>query len=609
MICVDLCIFLTTTRVKTYLREGRVEKELVRLLRGAHQSLHYCGGAGLITDSKRWRKELQKKLETSDFMVKRLIDLKSASELKEIVRPEDQSPHDDPHTSHTKQEDFVKEYGIWLGRQAKRLFPQYSNYMYDFEGAPVWRYAVHYIVFDRRHVAIVFPSRGMRKNAIILHECPDEASALVDSLESLIALLGKTPETPTDVRGKMVSGTVDSDKERESAANHRPSIRERLQIAITGCRDHIQAFWRNTREEHWKRVRHYARAHTKQVVLLVLLLFLLIAFRGQVSAAFQWSFAESLSLFWQPGWKLWDGKTALATSIILFLASFVWLMCLSQQRHRVELLDREEKFVAGAIDLLKNANNSLYYYGGIGLIGDYDGWKRELQTKLMTREFLIKRLIDLRSVDAFHKMLSHVKEEERKEMVDNYRAWRETHAQYARAELNNFFYHFEGAPIWKFAIHCVVFDSRTIAIVYPSRGMYKNAIFIHGNEKAAKALVESIESMISYLRKSPEKPDEIRSDSTSTGKLLEDHHEAPDALNNRDETLVRKLLQECDEARKTFLKSSEAMISFLNNIPSFGNKTDTNLTEKLPSTRSRRRGSRTSENSADKIENDGTKKD
>lgn len=56
---VNLYILLTTSRVKTCLREGQVERELVRLLRGSRQSLYYCGGAGLITDNKHWRKELQ----------------------------------------------------------------------------------------------------------------------------------------------------------------------------------------------------------------------------------------------------------------------------------------------------------------------------------------------------------------------------------------------------------------------------------------------------------------------------------------------------------------------------------------------------------------------
>jgi hypothetical protein len=484
-ICIDIYILLTTSRVKTYLRERRVERELVRLLRGARQSLYYCGGAGLITDSKRWRKELQKKLETSDFMVKRLIDLKSASDLKKIVRPKEQSPQDDPRK---EEEEFVKDYGEWLARQARRLFPKYSNYMYDFEGAPVWRYAVHYVIFDRRHVAIVFPSRGMHKNAIILHKCPDEASALVDSLESLIALLGKTPETPSDVEKKMLAPPQDGDKDGGSEADSRLGIKAWLRTLPARCRDHIQDFWKDAREDHWRRVRQYARAHTRLVFLLVFLSFLLIAFGGQISASFRWLFSESRTLFGPSGWILWSGKGALGLSILLFLAAFVWLMCLSRQRRRVELLDREEKFVAGAIDLLKNASHSLYYYGGIGLIGDYDGWKRELQTKLVTREFLIKRLIDLRTVDALRQMLEPVEEEERNEMVCKYQTWRETHAQYARAELSNFFYHFEGAPIWKFAIHCVVFDSKTIAIVYPSRGMYKNAIFIHGDERAATAL-------------------------------------------------------------------------------------------------------------------------
>jgi hypothetical protein len=81
----------------------------------------------------------------------------------------------------------VKKYIKFLETHSKELkkFGK-RNKFYNFEGAPIWKYGIHHIIFDRKHVAIIFLTAGDVKNAIFLRNRPDIAEALITSLGVIV---------------------------------------------------------------------------------------------------------------------------------------------------------------------------------------------------------------------------------------------------------------------------------------------------------------------------------------------------------------------------------------------------------------------------------------
>jgi hypothetical protein len=96
-------------------------------------------------------------------------------------------------------------------------------------------------------------------------------------------------------------------------------------------------------------------------------------------------------------------------------------------------------------------------------------------------------------------------ENEKKEIIEKYTTWLEVHAKHAPDEKdsgskNYKCFHYDGAPAWKYGIHFTIFDRKEVVILYPSSGMYKNAIFLR-DPKAAGALVDYIESVEDVRRR------------------------------------------------------------------------------------------------------------
>jgi hypothetical protein len=433
--------------------EGGVARVAVRLLKKSRRSLYYYGGAGLIGDATKWRSELLRKLETRDFTVKRLIDLKSAKQIQTLLK---QLPEID-------RGDAVKRYDRWLATHADYLYPKYNNFFYDFEGAPIWRYAVHCLVFDRRNILLVYPSSGMFKNALLIENYPEGAIALADSMEALIDRLGKTPATAKGLRAKMM------DKDVQAG---RPGYDE----------------WGRWADQIFSAVR-------------------------------------------AGGWRCWAGLSGafflaalagvrfypavlVSTLVVLPVLCMVMagvLVWLNRTMATLELADSEERFVASAVELLRTSRKSLHYFGGIGLIGDYEGWKRELRKKMQDESFLVKRLIDLGHCRA---VVGAVKERSqqarpgggdasRQDPVKAYEKWVDTQAEFLDPQYNTFVYPADGAPVWKYALHYMVFDESDVALVFPCRGMYKNAIFIRKAPERARALIASIEAVVGFLGLKP----------------------------------------------------------------------------------------------------------
>lgn len=158
----------TKVTVEFCAKKDDVEEKIVDLLKNTKSSLHYYGGAGFIGTSKEWRKEFKNKLEAGEIEVTRLIDLKTAEELTENVID-------------TESND-VGEYIAWLRTHAENLeSAKRDNIFICFEGAPIWKYAINLMIFDKEHVVIAFLVKGKR-SALFIHNCGDFAKALTEHI-------------------------------------------------------------------------------------------------------------------------------------------------------------------------------------------------------------------------------------------------------------------------------------------------------------------------------------------------------------------------------------------------------------------------------------------
>lgn len=181
-----------------FCNEGEdVERNMIDLLQNTDESLYYYGGAGFIGTYPKWQEKLDEKIKSEKIIFVRLIDLKTPTEIKKVLK------------TMKKKEDVDKDYTKytkWLEMHSKYLnISRTLNEFYNFKGAPIWRYGVHHIIFDSKHVAIVFSSSGEVRNAIIIRHCPDIAKALIDSIGGIVEIFNLTPITDKEL--EKVSGS------------------------------------------------------------------------------------------------------------------------------------------------------------------------------------------------------------------------------------------------------------------------------------------------------------------------------------------------------------------------------------------------------------------
>jgi hypothetical protein len=167
-----------TSRTKLLEDTQEVINELVTRMRNTKKHLYYFGGCGFAKPDTVWWSELKKIL--TNKKVVRLIDLKKPSELKEYLG-------EHPLYVPGKLEDRIDEYRSWIRKHAdflnSEVYP--DNSFYDFEGAPLWRYGVHCIIFDKKSIAFVSPPSGDKRRAVIL-DSPDIAEQFVDSIDGIV---------------------------------------------------------------------------------------------------------------------------------------------------------------------------------------------------------------------------------------------------------------------------------------------------------------------------------------------------------------------------------------------------------------------------------------
>ena len=163
-------------RAKLYLREGYdVLTEVTELLKKTEKHLCYYGGSGFIGKHGEWKNEYEKKLHDEDIRITRFLDAKSVGQIRTML--------ENNRISITKIERDTTEYKDWLQTHSDRLRTRgENNYFFNFEGAPIWKYGIHCIIFDEKHVVIPFLSSMKTTNAVFIRDCPEVAKAMVTSL-------------------------------------------------------------------------------------------------------------------------------------------------------------------------------------------------------------------------------------------------------------------------------------------------------------------------------------------------------------------------------------------------------------------------------------------
>ena len=162
--------------------DKKITDVLVNYLKNTEKSLYYFGGAGFITEGDEddgWAKTLSNKLKNSEkFKVVRIIDLKKPYELEPLLR----EMYDE------KVYDQINAYQNWIKIHADHLKEKdgWKISFYSYEGAPIWKHGMNYIVFDEKILALITPgTKTKRKLAIIPNH--KIAGEFVDSITSVVA--------------------------------------------------------------------------------------------------------------------------------------------------------------------------------------------------------------------------------------------------------------------------------------------------------------------------------------------------------------------------------------------------------------------------------------
>ena len=199
--------------------EQVVQTKATELLTAARR-IHYYGGVGFISDFKPWREEFQRKLLDTEVRVDRFTDVKSIKEMVDLFnKGELQGGKLIRDVASDKIEDNVNGYKKWLKthcgyleEQEKKREDERINFFWDFVGAPIWKYGLHCIIFDKRHVVIPFvryeeipPKRdtGETRSAVFIYNHPDLATGLAKCLESLTYTFGLERMSSTKMAEKV----------------------------------------------------------------------------------------------------------------------------------------------------------------------------------------------------------------------------------------------------------------------------------------------------------------------------------------------------------------------------------------------------------------------
>ncbi len=194
--------------------------------------------------------------------------------------------------------------------------------------------------------------------------------------------------------------------------------------------------------------------------------------------------------------QVWALVMALALALIVTFGFYFW-----RRIRSVPYLKEGVEAGAEATKLLKATNETLYYYGGVGFIGDTKEWRNEYKNKLASKT-VIKRFLDVEPIESIRKMLKDVLKEP-DVAIQDYKEWISTHCEQLQITgQRNEFYDFEGAPIWRYGIHCIVFDEKHIILPFAS-GERSCAVFIRNCPEIARAIKLCLDGLIGDFRLEP----------------------------------------------------------------------------------------------------------
>ena len=163
-------------RAKLYLRQGDdVLMEATKLLKETEKDLCYYGGSGFMGKHEEWKNVYEKKLHDEDIRIMRFLDAKGVSSIRTML--------ENNRIAKAKIDSDTTEYKSWLLTHSYNLRERgENNYFFDFKGAPIWKYGIHFIIFDEKHIVIPFLSSMKTCSAVFIRDCPEMAKALVKSL-------------------------------------------------------------------------------------------------------------------------------------------------------------------------------------------------------------------------------------------------------------------------------------------------------------------------------------------------------------------------------------------------------------------------------------------
>ncbi|HEY0020680.1 MAG TPA: hypothetical protein VGC13_30555 [Longimicrobium sp.] len=182
------------------------------LLDASESSLEYYGGLNLINADAaqkptekdklaRWWNSLSERLKQDHFYVTRYIDFLMPSELAGL--------YDDQHVPLSQIRDQVAEYTRWIERQAQAMAAGADgNAFYNLRGAPIWQWGMHVLVFDRRHVMLVFTNTRRNYRALVLTNEPDAANDIHEAFETWHRNLRRQPISIEQLRAAVENGNA-----------------------------------------------------------------------------------------------------------------------------------------------------------------------------------------------------------------------------------------------------------------------------------------------------------------------------------------------------------------------------------------------------------------
>lgn len=182
LLLVGLWYVVSQVRYIGYLKKdpSRLVHTAAELLRGCSESLYYYGGVGLINhpDVHDWQNAFDEKLADKNFKIVRIIDLQSLADLQTVYR-----------LSPDRFNRAIQQYSKWIGVHKNRFKDRDSNVrasnsIYTFPGAPIWQYGFHVIVFDERHMLIVY-RKDQHARGLLLRNRPAVCRDAVAMIENL----------------------------------------------------------------------------------------------------------------------------------------------------------------------------------------------------------------------------------------------------------------------------------------------------------------------------------------------------------------------------------------------------------------------------------------